>query len=360
MFQRFREVLRSARPVRRTAVVLFLVAGGTVLADDPPETPKFYDRIDVKRVSIPVRVIGSGGAPVLSLGIDDFEVRVDGVRVTPEAVDWIRAPETGEAALIPGGPQPAGDSPTLSELEPSGRLIVIFFQLDMANVRIGGLMRMAHRAADFIEELHPSDRIAVLTYSSHLDLRVDFTNDHDRLLDAVRPKALFGPVRDPATDEEPSLLTTYDQQAALDAAVPEAGLKVLAEALQDIPGPKSVIFFGWGLGYRTRSHVRMRKQYASVRSMFAESGTAIYSLDITEADWHTLEHGLRKAARETGGFYASTYIHPAAAMNRLNHAISGYYLVTFSSPVDTVGYHKLRFRLTRAKGLIYARDFFED
>jgi VWFA-related protein len=230
----------------------------------------------------------------------------------------------------------------------------------MANVRVGGLMRMARRAAGFIEGLHPADRVAVLTYSSRLDLRLDFTNDRERLLDAVRVKAIFGPVGDPATDDEPSLLAAYDQQAALDAAVPEAGFKVLAEALEPIPGPKSVVFFGWGLGYRTRSHVRMRKQYGTVRSLFARSGTAIYALDVTEADWHTLEHGLRKAARETGGFYASTWHHPEVALNRLNHAISGYYLVTFAAPVDTVGYHKLRFRLTRANGLIYARDFFEN
>jgi len=38
-------------------------------------------------------------------------------------------------------------------------------------------MRMANEIVRFLDRLLPTDRVAVLSYDSHLKLRLDFTND---------------------------------------------------------------------------------------------------------------------------------------------------------------------------------------
>lgn len=53
--------------------------------------------------------------------------------------------------------------------------------------------------------------------------------------------------------------------AASRAATPETALLVLAEALKDVPGSKSLVFFGWGLGRFSSTGVHMERDYGPAR-----------------------------------------------------------------------------------------------
>ena len=51
--------------------------------------------------------------------------------------------------------------------------------------RLAGLVRMAPHAKEFVENLGPGDRVALLSFGSHLQLRADFTDDHQAIADMI-------------------------------------------------------------------------------------------------------------------------------------------------------------------------------
>src|SRR5262249_5102890 len=99
----------------------------------------------------------------------------------------------------------------------------------------------------FLDDLLPTDRVAVVSYDSHLKLRQDFTNDHERIRDALFDAIRTGEPAAISTAYFPSIAEHFDYAAAKDASTPERGLFVLARALAPIPGGKTMLFFGWGL-----------------------------------------------------------------------------------------------------------------
>jgi len=337
------------------AVVLTIAAGGLARA----QGSRFYGEIEVRRIELPVRVLDERGEILEGLRAEDLEVVVDSVAVVPDAVEWQGA--GGAAVTAAGGtPAPLPEVPLGRDGGPSGRLLVCFFQLDFGGSRAPGLMRMARRADELIATLTAGDRMAVLVFGSHFQLHLDFTADRARLTREVRPTRLYSTTVDPAAGERPSLLEHLDASAARRAALPESALLVVARALAEIPGAKTLIFFGWGLGRFSRTGVHMERDYGPARDALARAQTSVFTLDVTEADAHSLEVGLQQVARETGGFYARTHDFPDGAIGRLQRALAGHYLVVFESPVRERGRHSLEVRLTRRQGRVLARSFFED
>jgi hypothetical protein len=67
----------------------------------------------------------------------------------------------------------------------------------------------------------------------------------------------------------------------------------------------------------------------------------VFSLDVTDADYHTLEVGLQAVAADTGGFYAKTHLFPELAVQRLARVISGYYELSLIVPARLSGYYDI-------------------
>src|SRR5258708_15875638 len=59
----------------------------------------------------------------------------------------------------------------------------------------------------------------------------------------------------------PALSKRLDREEMRKAASPEAALIIVANALRPIPGPKSIILFGWGLGRLTPGGVMNESKY---------------------------------------------------------------------------------------------------
>ena len=336
------------------------------LATPTADGSTFFGEVEVRRITVEVRVIGRDGEPVLDLLPADFEVSVDGVPTAPESADWISWRHE-EQSLKPSETRRQTESaPTAVAATPFARpprLVVLFFQLDLgfASERIGGLMRMAQRAARFVAELNRDDLVAVVSFESHLDLRLDLTSDRDRILHAAKVTSIFGRSEDPSTPDVPSLEAHLDRHKCLDAAKPETALRLVAEALEPLQGDKAIVLFGWGLGRLQGRRVVMPHDYGEARTVLTRAHIPVYSIDVTEADFHTLEVGLERAAADTGGFYAKTYRHDAGAMRRLEAAMSGHYVLTFSSPVPERGWHSLLVEVAGIKGArVYAKNSFVD
>ncbi|MEO8348991.1 MAG: VWA domain-containing protein [Acidobacteriota bacterium] len=326
----------------------------------------FREEARVERVVIDAHVTDNDGEPIRDLGIADFALKVDGKRVPIESIEWVSA-GAPEAAAPVAGEIAWSDAPTITEpvlAYPPGRLIVLFYQTDHEPVRIQGFMRMAATQTErFLVTLLPTDRVAVVSFDSHLKLRLDFTDDREGIRAAMLACLRTAePARVPP-GPFPSLARHFDYDAALDAATPERGLDLVAQALEPIPGGKSMLYFGWGLGTvgglvgPVASEVKEYRQ--ALRSLSA-ARVNIFTLDITDADYHTLEYRLEGVSEATGGTYQKTHLFPSAALDRVTRAISGRYVVVFVKPALPRGGHDVELKLVNRKGTVSARTFYED
>jgi VWFA-related protein len=328
-----------------------------VSSDEPK---RFLESVTAERIVVDVRVIENAGDPVAGLGAQDFSLRVDGKPAPIESVEWISA-GTPPAGAAPGETPPFAE-PSAGAPALAGRLIVLFFQTDYAMSRITGQMRMIREALAFLETCAPEDRLAVLSYDSRLKLRQDFTNDRSLLRRAVRRTIYADNVPDPAAGPFPSIAAAIDFHAARRASIPEHALRVIGQALAALPGSKSLLFFGWGIGnFDTQMGLILDHNYGLARAALTRSHTAVFSLDVTSAGSHSLEGGLGALAGDTGGLYVKTNVFPKLAMRKVAHAISGYYLLTFAPPAQRRGRHEMSIRVPRhPQAFVLARPDYEN
>jgi len=167
----------SLRPLRIGNLALLLVSSAVALnsalavqAQDPQQ-PRYTERVDVARVLVDVRVVDDIGNPVLGLGADNFKVKINEKPVRVESARWVGGgePQAGEEPLAEAGLPGAASPGSL------GRLIVLLLQKDLEPSRIVGLTRMLIEAQGFLDSLTSNDRVAVLSFDSHLKIWLDFT-----------------------------------------------------------------------------------------------------------------------------------------------------------------------------------------
>jgi len=327
----------------------------------PPQELRTQETITVERVLVDVRVTNYGGDPILNLEPKDFRVRIDGVPAKVESVQWI--PETtGARELAELDRESAKTSLTVPA--PAGRLLIFFFQTDFAreNVRITGQMKILPYADQLLDSLEPEDRVAVVSFDSHLKFRLDFTDDHEAIRKAMRASlAIDDPPRPPVVPM-PSLARALDDASLHKAVDADRALFLLGNALLPIPGPKSLILFGWGLGKLSGGRVVMDRRYAIAQRALEASRTSVFSIDITQADWHSLSAGLAKAADDTGGFYADTFHFPQLAIERLQRALEGHYELEVRRPETKVhGIHSIEVEVpSHRSAMVMSRRTFVD
>src|SRR5262245_15510453 len=171
--------------MRRPAFLL-LLAGfsfgvNAAAATDPPRD-QFGEEITVALDSIVVRVVDGGGRPILGLLPDDFRITVHGREIPVTAVDWVssesevKEPEAEVQEFA--GWKPAEPA------RPGGKLVVFFVQADLNPTRISGQLRLRPYTRELVASFSPTDRVAVVSYDSHLKLWLDFTTDREALLAA--------------------------------------------------------------------------------------------------------------------------------------------------------------------------------
>lgn len=331
----------------RIAVMLALAAWVTG-GDAQEQRPRYQERVEVARVIIDARVLDGHGRAITGLETDDFEVRIGGKPARVESALWVG----GDDDAVPAG---TGDGAPMAPLleTPPGRLLVFLFQKDLEPSRIVGLMQMLLQAQDFLDGLTPDDRVAILSFDSHLKVWLDFSNDHERLRRILQRGILFE--RPPPVQEapSPSLLTRLTPDRGRRAFSIEEGLRLIGEALAPLPGAKSVVLFGHGFGRLGLGGVSLDNEYGSAADALIQARASVFSLDVTRADYHTLEAGLQAVAEHTGGFYARTHIFPERAMRELAGALAGYYALFVERP-DTDSRREIEVRLTRRKGQVLA------
>jgi hypothetical protein len=167
--------------------------------------------------------------------------------------------------------------------------------------------------------------VAVFSFDSHLKFRLDFTGDREAIAEALDRTLFIDHPPPPPVVPAPSLASRLDREAMKRASDSEEALLLVANALQPIPGPKTLLLLGWGLGHLTSSGVRMKWNWDVTRDALLAAKVTVISLDTTYAESHDLQVGLEVAAAETGGFYAKTHVFPQIAVDSVQRTLSGHY-----------------------------------
>ena len=334
---------------RLTSVLFVAAMTASATAQEPPHR---LPGVEAARVVLEVRVTDSRGRPLPGLMPDDFRLQVDGLAAPVESVVWVA--ESPSVARVPA-------EPSAPRQEPSpGRLIVLLFQKDFSGSRLRGLIRGLGQAKELLAPLSPRDRVAVLTYDSHLRLHLDFTADLAKVTRVLDESVLLrwpGPI---APSEDPSLAAHLDREEARDAASPEQALLALGRALLPIPGAKTVLLFGYGLGSLRGGTFTLDRDYDGARAALDRARAAVFCLDVTDADYHSLEVGLQQVAVDTGGLYFKVHDTAGAALSQVAAALAGHYVLTFERPEGTRGEHRVRLSLAGRRGTVLTRTRYVD
>jgi VWFA-related protein len=315
------------------------------------QPPRFRDRVDVARIVVDARALDSQGRAIPGLTADDFAIRIRNRPARVESATWVGADSDSDTA------DPTIEKGSVAEaVIPRGRLIVFLFQKDLEPTRIIGLMRMLFRAKTFLDTLGVDDRIAVVSFDSHLKIWSDFTNDResvrrifDRGLLLERPKPIGAPAAAISLTRE---LTQAEGRRAYPI---EKALLLLGQALEPLPGTKSVVLFGHGFGRFTSSGVYMEHGYEEAVAALQRARAAVFSIDVTQADGHSLEVGLQSVSEETGGFYERSFVHPDRTVQRLVGALAGHYVLLVEASDGVSEWSELSVKLTRRRGTVLAR-----
>jgi VWFA-related protein len=339
--------MRAVR-VWLTVWITCLVATGAL--DAGGQQPQRYNEtVNVDSVLIDVRVLDEFGRAVVGLNADDFSVRIGGQRVRVQSSSWI-----GVQAPAPEAPGPSTRIATAIPANP-GRLMVLLFQRSLTNEHAYGLIRKVAESRDLVRSLGPSDHVAVLTFDTSLRVWTDFTSDHAKLDSILAHGILSGRPPTAEASPAPSLLAHLDQNTGRRTYTMESAFELIAHALEPLPGSKTIAFFGHGMGQINRDgEWSAGKGYENAQRTLIAARAAVFSLDITKADSHSLAAGLGRISEETGGFYASSLDFPERATRWLAEAISGYYVLFVDKPAKVDASRELAVSLTRRQARVFA------
>lgn len=299
---------------------------------------QFDETITVSRSLVAVRVLDVGNKNVPGLQASDFAATIDGRPAPVLTARWV---------------EESNDS--LPE-KPQGRLFVLFIQTDFtrASRRVSGQMSFRTYAEDMLRSLEPNDRVAVFSFDSHLKFRRDFTTP-ENAVPAIAESLRIDFPEAPEPDGEPSLTPLLDRNEMKRAASSDAALLVLANALAEIEGPKTMIFIGWGLD--SQSIATITRQWPDAVMQLQRADVTIMGFNYAPGAG---SRRLAQTARETGGFVADASNFPRQSVNRFESAMSGYYELELRVPDGTPrGEHALQVRVpgrnvsVRAPGTLF-------
>lgn len=169
---------------------------------------------------------------------------------------------------------------------------------------------MVEQSRELVRGLGPSDRVAILTFDTSLEIWTDFTSDEPAFDRILRRGVLFEKPPPVYASPAPSLVERLALQTARRTYTIERAFESIARALDPLPGAKTIAFFGHGMGRRSTisGDVSAAPGYNAARRALTAARATVFSLDFTDADTHSLEYGLQRIAEDTGGFYGSIFL----------------------------------------------------
>ena len=100
---------------------------------------------------------------------------------------------------------------------------------------------------------------------------------------------------------------------------------------------------------------RANPGYDEARDALHAARVAVFSLDVTDVDYHTFEHGLETVSTETGGFFVRTRNRARQAIAQVADALVGHYVLFTQVPEVEPGTHAIEVDLVGGQGTVFAR-----
>jgi hypothetical protein len=220
-----------------------------------------------------------------------------------------------------------------------------------------GLMRWPQVNEPLLAGLTSDDRVAVVSFDFHLKMWLDFTHDIARARKVMARDVL---VRNPPPvnpGPEPSLVARLSQDEGRRTYTIEKALQLLGEALAPMPGAKMIVLVGYGFGrMSSNGGAFLMPEYDAARDALQAARVTLLCLDVTFADYHSLELGLQAVAADTGGIFERLYLNPRQAVDRVVNALAGHYVLFAEKPDAKPGLHRIAVRLPRTRGTALARS----
>lgn len=327
-----------------------LLALALAFAQEKPgvsEKGKVQERVTVDRVVVTGRVIDRFANPIPGLTAGDFRLRVDGREAAIETVEWIPGRRQPGEKPVPAETPPGNAEETALAAPP--RLTVLLFQWEIAGQKDVGFVRMMRQAKRFVDSAGADDRIAVFGFGSSLRLLQDFTADHAAVEEAIQKiRSLSWRGR---ADEAggPTLSAAASGCGRTDSI--EKALLCIGNALAQLPGPKSMLFFGWTAATTRET---WRDEYPAILDAIGRAETSVSVLDVSDGRRYSrkpvLLGSLKSLASDTGGVYNETFDFPDLARQRVERSLEGYYELVFRDPALARGWHQVEVELIGRPG----------
>jgi VWFA-related protein len=330
-----------------TALLFALAFASPQEKPGAPEKGKVQERVTVDRVVVTGRVIDRFANPIPGLAAGDFRLRVDGRGAAIETVEWIPGRRQPEEKLVP--PETPSGTAKATAMAAPPRLTVMLFQWEIAGQKDVGFVRMMRQAKRFVDSAGTDDRIAVFGFGSSLRLLQDFTADRVAVEEAI--EKIRSPGRTGRADAAggPALSAAAGGCERTDSI--ERALLCIGQALAQLPGPKTMLFFGWSAATTKET---WRDEYPAILDAIGRAETSVSVLDVSDGrrvgPKPVLLGSLKSLASDTGGLYNETFDFPDLARQRVERSLEGYYELVFRDPTPTRGWHEVEVELLGRPG----------
>ncbi len=350
---------------------------------DNQDTLQHEIRVTLKLIQ--VYVTDKKGNPVTDLNQTEFEVYDNGKRVNLTEFERhiLYSPTKTDQEV-----DPKVSSAVHSQMN---RKFFLFFDFAFNNAR--GIIKAKEAALYFIgTKLHPSDEVAVLSYSTMkgLTLHENLTADHSKVRKIVEGfglKDVLGGAENLDPNREYSRFQSLGKKIYKFQVLNfSKKIKDLAKALGYVPGYKHIIFFSSGVTNkivygRRNSHVKyewedMSKELASSNCLFYTVDSSSFGLSDAKNGVFNTATGffyrdmiwgstLERLAQVTGGKYFGNINDYENITEEIQDLASAYYVLGYYVDEKWDGkYHKIKVEVKRKdckvlaqKGYFNSRPF---
>ena len=392
--------MRPRSASRWSGSFVICLLGASAFAQQPP---RFRTTVDV--VVVDVTVVDDNGRPVEGLSAEDFILLVDGERRRVTSISYLSTSDLRPQAL-PGRPKPASFSTNVGAER--GRLVIL--AVDRSSMRRGQGRTAMASAAGFLDGLAPGDLVGLFTMPPGGPL-VDFTREHRRIQEALRSitgledrfrsehkvglyealridlgdammleevtnRECYSPIQKEFDQfcvrmipREAQMLVRDARQQSRDSL---SWLSELVEALEPIPGPKTIVLVSGGLFQDGEIRGDVRRAALAA----ASSRVRLYALQFqgplmdaaedrfTPTPLRDLDFraaGLEGLATRSGGAFFRAAGSGRSAFAHIERELSGHYVLGFEvSATDRDDKpHRIDVELRARRGLVVrAREQF--
>ena len=282
-------------------IFIFALAVSLLFGQQPEDVPLF--KAEANLVIVTVFVRAKNGKHVPNLKKEDFRLLENGKpqqisvfeyeELANDVLPPVNIALTGElqpetAAPAATTPAASAEAPSPSQLYRDRRLLVLFF--DMSSMADADQYRAVQSAEKFIlNQMTSSDMVAIMSYSTRLNVDQDFTSDRVELL-ATLQKFRVGESSDRSTtaatgsddtsdnaqyvsdETEFNIFNTDSKLSALESA---------ASRLSALPEKKAFIYFSSGVG---RTGMENQSQLISTVNAAVRANVSFYPVDVRGLD----------------------------------------------------------------------------